>query len=238
MEMQQHEAGGMWEQLLDFWRGGGTTRHSAAGWLTGEDSVRECDVKRPINKLSTAIGLSFFSSTAVKHFKLGQGSGLCLCVREATERATRLLTTSRSATASVGWCCAPSPFPFLSNLQIKPDHLSFSFLPPGNSMSTSTTSSSSSRHAVVVAAAAVAAAAVLAAVVRRTRAASHGRGKPSKTKLDALPTVVLRNQDGAEVHITPVGASIQRLIVPVGQGQALRDVVLGFNQPSTYAVSE
>jgi hypothetical protein len=46
---------------------------------------------------------------------------------------------------------------------------------------------------------------------------------------------VLRNSDGVEVHITPVGASIQRLIVPIAG--AKRDVVLGFNKPSSYAVS-
>lgn len=83
--------------------------------------------------------------------------------------------------------------------------------------------------AVAVAAAAAAAAALLATFTRRR----NSRG-PSKQQLDKLETVVLKNRDGVEVHITPVGASIQRLILPVGQER--RDVVLGFNKASTYAV--
>lgn len=88
------------------------------------------------------------------------------------------------------------------------------------------------RTAVVtlaVAAAAAAAAALIATFTRR----KSSRG-PSKKQLDRLETVVLKNRDGVEVHITPVGASIQRFIVPLGQER--RDVVLGFNKASTYAV--
>eukprot|EP00775_Hariotina_reticulata_P008395 gene8395-8579_t len=48
-----------------------------------------------------------------------------------------------------------------------------------------------------------------------------------------VEAVVLQNKEGVEVHITPIGASIQRLILPVN-GQ-LVDVVLGFNKSSTYA---
>jgi hypothetical protein len=86
--------------------------------------------------------------------------------------------------------------------------------------------------AVAVGAAAASAAALVAIFAKRQR--SKG---PSKQQLDRLETVVLKNRDGVEVHITPVGASIQRFIVPVGQQQERRDVVLGFNRSSTYAVS-
>lgn len=83
-----------------------------------------------------------------------------------------------------------------------------------------------------LAAAAAAVAAALAVVLQRRR---HRNG-PSRKQLDKLETVILRNKDGVEVHITPVGASIQRFILPVAKEEA-RDVVLGFNKPSTYAVS-
>lgn len=64
----------------------------------------------------------------------------------------------------------------------------------------------------------------------------QGSKRPaSDNRFDALETIALSNRDGVEVHITPVGASIQRFVVPV-QGQKL-DVVLGFNKASTYAVS-
>lgn len=86
--------------------------------------------------------------------------------------------------------------------------------------------------AVAVGAAAAAAAALVATFAHKKR--SKG---PSKQQLDKLETVVLKNRDGVEVHITPVGASIQRFILPVGQQQEARDVVLGFNKASTYAVS-
>uniref|UniRef100_A0A383V4H7 Aldose 1-epimerase n=1 Tax=Tetradesmus obliquus TaxID=3088 RepID=A0A383V4H7_TETOB len=62
----------------------------------------------------------------------------------------------------------------------------------------------------------------------------QGSKRPaSDNRFDALETIALSNRDGVEVHITPVGASIQRFVVPV-QGQKL-DVVLGFNKASTYA---
>jgi hypothetical protein len=47
--------------------------------------------------------------------------------------------------------------------------------------------------------------------------------------LDKLSPIILRNAEGMEVHLTPVGASIQRLII---NG---KDVVLGYEHPSTYA---
>jgi aldose 1-epimerase len=92
--------------------------------------------------------------------------------------------------------------------------------------------SKSSLLALAAAAAAAAVAAVLAAAARKRRSGS----KPSAKQLDKLEAVVLKNRDGVEVHITPVGASIQRFILPLGQGER-RDVVLGFNKASTYAVS-
>ncbi|KAF6257191.1 aldose-1-epimerase [Scenedesmus sp. NREL 46B-D3] len=72
-----------------------------------------------------------------------------------------------------------------------------------------------------------------AAVFALWRKKQGSKGPASSGKFDKLETIVLRNRDGVEVHITPVGASIQRLIVPV-QGKQL-DVVLGFNKASTYA---
>lgn len=93
--------------------------------------------------------------------------------------------------------------------------------------------SRSSLLALAAAAAAAAVAAVLSAAARKRR--SGNSGKPSAKQLDKLETVILKNRDGVEVHITPVGASIQRFILPLGQGER-RDVVLGFNKASTYAL--
>jgi hypothetical protein len=59
--------------------------------------------------------------------------------------------------------------------------------------------------------------------------------RKKSSKCDHLEPVVLQNKEGVEVHITPIGASIQRLILPVN-GKPV-DVVLGFNNSSTYAVS-
>ena len=47
--------------------------------------------------------------------------------------------------------------------------------------------------------------------------------------------VILSNVNGMQVHILPVGAIIQRLLVPNGQGVA-EDVVLGFDDPKQYQV--
>jgi hypothetical protein len=76
-------------------------------------------------------------------------------------------------------------------------------------------------------------AAAVFAVWRKKR---DSKGSASSSSFDRLEAILLSNRDGVEVHITPVGASIQRLIVPV-QGSKL-DVVLGFNKASTYAVSD
>jgi hypothetical protein len=76
-------------------------------------------------------------------------------------------------------------------------------------------------------------AAAVFAVWRKKR---DSKGSERSNSFDKLETIVLNNRDGVEVHITPVGASIQRLTVPV-QGKKL-DVVLGFNKASTYAVSD
>lgn len=80
----------------------------------------------------------------------------------------------------------------------------------------------------VVAAAASAAALGAAAVVAYLRNRNN-----RKTRTEHSP-IVLKNRDGVEVHILPVGASIQRLIVPTKDKKL--DIVLGFNKASTYEV--
>ena len=47
--------------------------------------------------------------------------------------------------------------------------------------------------------------------------------------------MVLSNAAGAEVHVWPVGAAIQKLLVPDRFGR-LADVVLGFDDPVQYQV--
>lgn len=47
--------------------------------------------------------------------------------------------------------------------------------------------------------------------------------------------MVLSNAAGAEVHVWPVGAAIQKLLVPDRLGR-LADVVLGFDDPLQYQV--
>ena len=53
--------------------------------------------------------------------------------------------------------------------------------------------------------------------------------------LRRLPTHVLQGPDGMEAHISPLGAVIQRLVVPDARG-VLEDVVLGFDSIEPYAV--
>lgn len=50
-----------------------------------------------------------------------------------------------------------------------------------------------------------------------------------------LPIHVLRGPDGMEVHISPLGGVIQRLLVPDAEG-ILEDVVLGFDDMAPYTV--
>ena len=47
--------------------------------------------------------------------------------------------------------------------------------------------------------------------------------------------VILSNTKGMQVHVLPIGATIQRLLVPNDQGVA-EDVVLGFDDPAQYKV--
>lgn len=54
--------------------------------------------------------------------------------------------------------------------------------------------------------------------------------------MEALPTHVLVNSRGVEVHMSPVGAAIEQLNVPDRSGK-LTDVVLGFDKKTPYAVS-
>lgn len=57
-----------------------------------------------------------------------------------------------------------------------------------------------------------------------------------RQQLKNLPTHVLQGPGGLEVHIRPLGAVIQRLIVPDRDGN-LEDIVLGFDDMEPYAVS-
>jgi hypothetical protein len=50
-----------------------------------------------------------------------------------------------------------------------------------------------------------------------------------------LPVHVLRGPDGMEAHISPLGAVIQRFLVPDARG-ILADIVLGFDDMEPYAV--
>lgn len=52
---------------------------------------------------------------------------------------------------------------------------------------------------------------------------------------DPYTPVVLRNKNGVQADILPIGATIHRLLVPDKNGQA-DDVVLGFDDPKTYQV--
>jgi hypothetical protein len=85
-------------------------------------------------------------------------------------------------------------------------------------------------RALVLSVGAVAAAVVLAVGGWLRRGSCR-----EQRRLNRLRPIVMKNKDGVEVHITPVGASIQRLIIPISG--AKRDVVLGFNTPASYAVS-
>lgn len=50
-----------------------------------------------------------------------------------------------------------------------------------------------------------------------------------------LPIHVLLGPDGMEVHISPLGGVIQRLLVPDAEGK-VEDVVLGFDDMAPYTV--
>ena len=61
--------------------------------------------------------------------------------------------------------------------------------------------------------------------------------KLKRNELDKLPIYVLKSdQTGMEVHVTPVGGCILKLIVPDKDGQPV-DVVLGYDRASRYMVS-
>eukprot|EP00879_Flechtneria_rotunda_P031534 GHRR01034456.1.p1 GENE.GHRR01034456.1~~GHRR01034456.1.p1 ORF type:complete len:100 (+),score=12.11 GHRR01034456.1:235-534(+) len=57
-----------------------------------------------------------------------------------------------------------------------------------------------------------------------------------KQRSRGVQPIILTNKDGVEVHILPVGAVIQRLIIPVN-GRKI-DVVLGFNKAATYVSNQ
>ena len=54
--------------------------------------------------------------------------------------------------------------------------------------------------------------------------------------LSHLPIIVLRGSNGLEVHVSPLGCLIQRLLVPNQYGE-VEDVVLGFSDLKPYVVS-
>jgi hypothetical protein len=56
-----------------------------------------------------------------------------------------------------------------------------------------------------------------------------------RRRRNAFPVYVLRNNKGVEAHITPVGATIVKLLVPDKSGK-LADVVLGFDDLGMYLV--
>lgn len=47
--------------------------------------------------------------------------------------------------------------------------------------------------------------------------------------------ITLINAKGMQAHILPIGATVQRLIVP-GQDGVAEDVVLGYDDPNVYQV--
>jgi hypothetical protein len=69
---------------------------------------------------------------------------------------------------------------------------------------------------------------VLAIFVSCTRA---------KTIYDELPILILNNTNGMQVHLSPVGATIQKLLVPGSTPGSLVDVALGHDNITLYTVS-
>ena len=67
-----------------------------------------------------------------------------------------------------------------------------------------------------------------------------GRKLKRAWDLARLPLIVLRGENGLEVHVRPLGCAIQRILVPVegsSQGdEQTDDVVLGFEDMGAYAV--
>ena len=83
------------------------------------------------------------------------------------------------------------------------------------------------KEQVAIALLAVAAAKPLWSLIRKLKLA---------WELDHLPVIILRGGNGMEVHVSPLGCIIQRLLVPNAQGE-LEDVVLGFDELKPYSVS-
>ena len=61
------------------------------------------------------------------------------------------------------------------------------------------------------------------------------KGVAPEHNLSGILPIILSNDHGMQVHVLPVGATLQRVIVPNQQGVA-EDVVLGFDDPSQYQV--
>ena len=61
------------------------------------------------------------------------------------------------------------------------------------------------------------------------------KGVAPKHNLSGILPIILSNDHGMQVHVLPVGATLQRVIVPNQQGVA-EDIVLGFDDPTQYQV--
>ena len=59
----------------------------------------------------------------------------------------------------------------------------------------------------------------------------------SKTIYDELPILVLKNANGMQAHLSPVGATIQKLFVPSSKAGSVVDVSLGYENITLYMVS-
>ena len=60
-------------------------------------------------------------------------------------------------------------------------------------------------------------------------------GKATARTTSGSPPIILSNSNSMEAHTLPIGATIQRLIVPDSEGVA-EDVVLGYDDPKVYQV--
>jgi len=58
----------------------------------------------------------------------------------------------------------------------------------------------------------------------------------AKTVYDELPILVLKNTKGMQVHLSPVGATIQKLLVPGSKPGSLVDVALGHDNIALYTM--
>lgn len=64
----------------------------------------------------------------------------------------------------------------------------------------------------------------------------HASGVVQAMTTDPNEVISLRNSRGVQADIIPIGATIQRLLVPDINGKA-EDIVLGYDDPQSYRVS-